>query len=111
LREIAQLTRASVRENDILARYGGEEFVIILPMTNAEGARIVAERIRLAVLGCKFLGDLNLPQVTITVSLGIASYSPEHAKCEALLREADQALYQAKENGRNQVVVHAEKSA
>jgi diguanylate cyclase (GGDEF)-like protein len=108
LREIAQLTRASVRENDILARYGGEEFVIILPMTNAEGARIVAERIRSAVENCKFLGDLNLPQVTITVSLGIAAYSPGHAKCEALLREADQALYRAKENGRNQVVVQGE---
>jgi diguanylate cyclase (GGDEF)-like protein len=108
LREIAQLTKASVRENDILARYGGEEFVIVLPMTNAEGALIVAERIRLAVANCKFLGDLNLPQVSITVSLGIAAYSPEHAKSEALLREADQALYQAKENGRNQIAVHAE---
>jgi diguanylate cyclase (GGDEF)-like protein len=71
----------------------------------------VAERIRQAVANCKFLGDLNLPQVSITVSLGIAAYLPEHNKSEALLREADQALYQAKENGRNRIVIHAEASA
>ncbi|NTV52414.1 MAG: diguanylate cyclase [Candidatus Firestonebacteria bacterium] len=111
LREIAQLTKASVRENDILARYGGEEFVIVLPMTNTEGATIVAERIRQAVYNCKFLGDFNLPQVAITVSLGIAGYSSDHVKCETLLREADQALYQAKENGRNRVVVHPESAS
>jgi diguanylate cyclase (GGDEF)-like protein len=105
LKEIANLTRASVRENDMVARYGGEEFVIILPMTNQDGARVVAERIREAVRVCKFLGDLTAPQVSITVSLGIASYSPRHENRELLLKEADAALYRAKEQGRNQTAV------
>ncbi len=105
LKEIAQLTKVSVRENDILARYGGEEFVIILPMTPLDGAQVVADRIRSAVADCRFLGDFNLPQVSITVSLGISTYTPAHAKSEVLLREADTALYRAKEGGRNQVVV------
>ncbi len=105
LKEIANLTRASVRENDMVARYGGEEFVIILPMTNREGAKIVAERIRDSVLACKFLGDLNAPQVSITVSLGVAAYAPRHENREQLLKEADTALYQAKEKGRNRTVV------
>jgi diguanylate cyclase (GGDEF)-like protein len=106
LKEIAQLTKVSMRENDILARYGGEEFVIILPMTNLEGAQVVAERIRSGVQECKFLGDFNLPQVSITVSLGVSTYSASHNKSEILLREADTALYQAKEGGRNRVVIY-----
>lgn len=106
LKEIANLARASVRENDLVARYGGEEFVIILPMTNLEGAKVVAERIRQSVLQCKFLGDLQAPQVSITVSLGLSSFNNErHASREILLREADTALYEAKETGRNQTVI------
>lgn len=106
LKEIAGLTRASVRENDIVARYGGEEIVIILPMTPLEGAKIVAERIRSAVQECKFLGDMNIPQVSITVSLGVSSYAARHENRELLLQEADMALYAAKEAGRNRVMVY-----
>lgn len=105
LKEIANLTRASVRENDLVARYGGEEFVIILPMTNLVGAKIVAERIRESVQACKFLGDLNAPQVAMTVSLGVSAFAPRHENRDQLLREADNALYEAKEGGRNRVVM------
>jgi|GEM_PF-2942612 len=107
LKEIAQLTKASVRENDIVSRYGGEEFVIILPMTNLEGARIVAERIRTAVMECKFLGDMNAPQVSISVSCGVSAYNRKMENREDLVREADTALYQAKETGRNKTVLYA----
>ncbi len=106
LKEIANLIRVSVRENDIVARYGGEEFAIILPMTNASGARIVAERIRQSAETCRFLGDVNLPQVTITVSLGISSFNPHLSSREELIRQADDALYTAKEGGRNRTVIY-----
>jgi diguanylate cyclase (GGDEF)-like protein len=111
LKEIANLARASVRENDLIARYGGEEFVIILPMTPLDGAKTVAERIRESVQNCKFLGDLNAPQVNITVSLGISSYATRHDNREMLLKEADTALYEAKENGRNRAVVFSQAGA
>ncbi|MBN1596136.1 diguanylate cyclase [candidate division FCPU426 bacterium] len=103
LKEIANLTRASVRENDIVARYGGEEFTIILPMTNLEGAKVVAERIRKSVKECRFLGDLNVPQVSITISLGVSSFNREVESREVLFRQADAALYYAKEHGRDQI--------
>jgi diguanylate cyclase (GGDEF)-like protein len=106
LKEIAQLTRASVRENDIVSRYGGEEFAIILPMTNLEGTRIVAERIRQSVMDCKFLGDLSVPQVSITVSCGLSAFDKKMENREDLIREADSALYQAKESGRNQTIIY-----
>jgi diguanylate cyclase (GGDEF)-like protein len=106
LKEIANLTQASVRENDVVARYGGEEFAIILPMTNVEGAKVVAERIRAAVLECRFLGDLNVPQVSITVSMGVSSYTKEVDSREKLFRQADGALYYAKDHGRNKTSVY-----
>jgi len=106
LKEIANLTRTSVRENDIVARYGGEEFAIILPMTNVEGAQIVAERIRKSVMECRFLGDLNVPQVSITVSLGVSAYAKNLENRELLFRQADSALYAAKSSGRNQTVCY-----
>ncbi|MCD4814316.1 diguanylate cyclase [bacterium] len=104
LKEIAALTGSSVRENDVVARYGGEEFAIILPMTNMEGALIVAERIRNSILECRFLGDLKVPQVSITVSMGISSYSEKLENREMMFKNADKALYTAKEKGRNQTI-------
>lgn len=105
LKEIANLTRLSVRENDIVARYGGEEFVIILPRTSADGALAVAERIRKTVSGCRFLGNLHIPEVSITVSLGIAEYTKELSSREELVRKADEALYAAKKAGRNRTLI------
>ncbi|MCK5242199.1 diguanylate cyclase [bacterium] len=107
LKEIANLTRDSVRENDIVARYGGEEFAIILPMTNLKGAEVVAERIRTSILECRFLGDLNVPQVAITVSMGVSAYSKDMDSREELFRQTDNALYYAKEHGRNKTVVYS----
>ncbi len=106
LKEIAGLTRATVRENDLVSRYGGEELAIILPMTNNEGALIVAERIRKAIAKCRFLGDMNVPQVSINVSLGVSEFKKEMKNREDLLQEADLALYAAKEQGRNRVIIY-----
>ncbi|MEW6515814.1 MAG: diguanylate cyclase [candidate division FCPU426 bacterium] len=111
LKEIANLTRASVRENDLVARYGGEEFAIILPMTNLGGAQVVAERIRQSIQECRFLGDVHMPQVGMTVSLGVASYGQQVQSREELVRQADAALYEAKAQGRNRCIYFKPKPA
>lgn len=104
LRGIAQAIRAATRTSDVVARYGGEEFAVILPETEAPEATRIAERIRERVAALD-LGATVPAGVRITVSLGVANY-PQHASDGlALVREADKALYRAKEAGRNKVVV------
>ncbi len=108
LRRVARvLTQASDRAGDTPARYGGEEFAIILPDTSAEGAGIVAEKAREAVIA------LDIPHAQssygqVTISLGVASQIPdETATPEKLIQAADQALYHAKHEGRNRLARHA----
>ena len=99
----AQVLRAALRESDALGRWGGEEFISVLPATNATGAREVAERMRLAIEAMQF--D-NVPERT-TISLGVAtSQATADAGLEwdLLIKEADQRLYRAKNEGRNRVV-------
>jgi two-component system cell cycle response regulator len=104
--EAAQRLRRTVRDVDVVARYGGEEFVVILPAVDAEVGIEVAERCRLA-LGAEpvRLGDGTA--VAITGSFGVAAL-PEHAgTVDALIQQADRALYAAKSAGRNSVAVTA----
>jgi diguanylate cyclase (GGDEF)-like protein len=102
LREMALLLRDQLRATDSLGRYGGEEFVAVLPHTGAEEARQTAERIRYQVQQRRFhAGD---SEVRLSVSVGMATCpAPGVGSSEALLREADKALYRAKEAGRNRV--------
>ncbi len=102
LRIVSDEFRKTVRETDIAARYGGEELCVILPNTGKEGAMIIAERIRANIEGLKI--DHETGPVRITTSIGVTSY-PENkpADVAAFMKEADYALYMAKENGRNQV--------
>lgn len=104
LQEIAVRMKRHLREVDTIARYGGEEFVMLLPETDRDGAKIVAERIREDVAGSKFMipgGSIN-----VSISLGICDNSQEDTLTgEALVDYADQALYLAKERGRNQTVI------
>ena len=104
LRGIAETAQGSVRKSDIVARYGGEEFVVIMPQTSLEGARAQAERVRRETAAQSFE---NFPEgVRITISIGVAVYDPETMlDCEVMLRIADGALYQAKREGKNRVVV------
>ncbi len=99
LAELAKILLASKRESDVAARYGGEEFALILHETDAEGAMILAERIRSSVEQATFPGDLKL-----TISIGVAATEDE-AQFTTLMEKADEALYEAKEGGRNRVVV------
>jgi len=104
LKEIAQKVVSQLRTLDIYARYGGEEFIICLPETMAHDAVIVAERIRNIVEECKFKDNDHL--ITVTISLGIASLTDIDEELEMIIKHADEALYQAKQSGRNCVVFY-----
>jgi two-component system, chemotaxis family, response regulator WspR len=107
LRQVAKAIRASCsRPSDLPARYGGEEFALVLPNTSPGGARLLAEKLRQTVAG------MNIPHMapkegsTLTVSIGLATVVPgvgSHSR--QLIQSADQGLYAAKNNGRNQVAV------
>ena len=102
LRRVAEIIRACVRDVDTPARYGGEEFAVLLPETPVASARDVAERIRVSVEAAAI--NFEGRSIPVTVSIGIAS-APEHtAAADALVGDADEALYAAKEAGRNRVV-------
>jgi diguanylate cyclase len=104
LRSVADALRQAVRTQvDRIARYGGEEFCVVLPETDADGARVVAERIRAAVEALEFL--VNGRRVPVTVSVGVAAVVPPSAELtQLLILSADKALYEAKAAGRNRVV-------
>ncbi|MBA7478247.1 hypothetical protein ES707_13670 [subsurface metagenome] len=104
IKEIAKILRGSVRTIDFTARYGGEEFAIILPEVDAKGAAVVAERIRKTVEQYSFPGEEG--PLYVTVSIGVAGFKPARMRSASqLIAEADKALYQSKEMGRNQVSV------
>ncbi len=99
LAELGQILVTGARESDVCARYGGEEFALILHETTEAGARTLAERIRAKVAAATFPGGLKM-----TISIGVAA-TDEPALFTQLLDRADQALYAAKQSGRNQVRV------
>lgn len=96
LRDIAGIIRGTSRDADLAARYGGEEFLVILPETDAEGARTYAERLR----------RLVAEKTPVTISLGVSTFRKGIGQQE-LIKEADSALYRAKEKGRNRTEVSA----
>jgi diguanylate cyclase (GGDEF)-like protein/PAS domain S-box-containing protein len=117
LRRTALVLRAALRSCDLVGRWGGEEFLAILPDTDAEGAVIVAERIRHAVEADAFYDVPRFPSGTaaaehlrlqVTISLGVATtVRPTSPKPDEVVRRADSALYEAKTTGRNRVACAA----
>ncbi len=101
LRSVAQCAEQTIRESDMLFRYGGEEFLILLTGTYREGARMLAERIRENIQQLAPHAEMKMH---LTVSLGVTCID-ESDDIDTLFKRADAALYQAKNNGRNQVVV------
>ena len=100
--EVGAVIRGVVREIDVVSRFGGDEFTVILPQTGAAGAKVIAERLRQRIAHTVFLRAHGL-EVKLTASLGIAAY-PEHGRTEEeLVARADQAMYAAKEAGKNRV--------
>jgi diguanylate cyclase (GGDEF)-like protein len=105
LKEIANVLKRSIRSYDLAARYGGEELVLVLPQVSPHRALPLAERIRAAVAALPFRAASESESVQLTISAGIAGL-PANAKSKSeLVKRADQALYLAKEEGRNRVAV------
>ncbi len=104
LQKMVSVLNNSIREVDILARYGGDEFVSLLPGTNLEEVLVVARRMKEQVQTTYF--NLNSKAIEVTVSIGVAHYPlPEITSSDVLFELADQALYRAKKNGRNQIMM------
>lgn len=100
---LSRMLVENLRSSDFVARYGGEEFVMILPETPKKNAFGVADEIRQKIADHPFDGRGALPQGKVTVSMGVASYPEDGRDVSSLMLFADQALYQAKTQGRNRV--------
>ena len=103
IRHTAEVTRNNIRQSDSAGRYGGEEFGIILPETDAENARVICERIREAIENSTV--STTAGDIRYTVSMGIAQLTETPENYMQWMQKADEALYKAKESGRNKVVV------
>lgn len=100
---LTQICLSTLREADILGRLGGDEFAIVLPETPLEEAAVVVDRVRNKIEECPLIVNGNM--ISITISMGLAPMN-DHITLGSILKQADVALYQAKEQGRNQVVLH-----
>lgn len=106
LKEFSARLKGCLRQYDILARYGGEEFVLLLPDTNAETAILIAEKLRFSIFTPIFnFGNEHM--IDVTASFGVATHKGEHINWQQLMSLADQALYHAKDSGRNCVKLHS----
>ena len=106
LQKVALALAGSVRSSDLAARYGGEEFVVVLPNSNVDTAKLVAQRIQDRLRGMEIPHEGSNTSKYVSISMGIASlYHNQIISPEELLEEADKALYQAKEQGRDRAVI------
>jgi diguanylate cyclase (GGDEF)-like protein len=96
--------KQSFRKTDLLYRYGGEELVMIMPETNIEGATIPVQRLRRMVEEYDF--EYNGVKSKVTVSIGLTMNYQNLCSTVEILKSADEALYKAKESGRNRVILH-----
>ncbi|MDQ5911557.1 MAG: putative Diguanylate cyclase [Pseudomonadota bacterium] len=103
LQHFASIAQTLLRYTDLIGRLGGEEFAILLPATGLEGARLLAERLRGAVANTSIPWESRT--IELTVSIGVTRFSSTDEEPGSILNRADRALYQAKEQGRNQTVV------
>ena len=106
LREVGKVLRQTVRDEDIVSRYGGEEFCIIFPGIEKIGIQNLGERIRKRMEKHKFYKEKVQPHSRLTVSLGGATYPDDARDMNELIQKADEALYQAKNLGRNKMIIY-----
>ena len=102
--EVAAILKRNSRKPDLVARYGGEEFAMLLPSTQKKGAKALAERVREDVENARFTFEKH--EISLTLSGGVVLFPhPEIRTADQLIRKADEALFSAKQGGRNRVVV------
>jgi len=106
LRSIGKILRETIRDEDIVARYGGEEFCIILPGIEKTGIPILGERVRKKIESEKFFKEEVQPGGQVTISIGTATFPEDAKNYSTIVENADKALYQAKNAGRNQIKVY-----
>ena len=97
LQTVTNVVKVNIRTTDVVARWGGEEFMVLMPQSDMQAARSVAEKLRLAIAGNHFDKVERL-----TVSFGVTAFEPQD-DLNSLLKRVDDALYRAKEQGRNRV--------
>ena len=107
IQSLADVVRETIRETDYAGRYGGEEFAILLPDTSVANVMGVAERLRASAESKSVTHDGN--SISYTISIGAAEFDTKYSTALAWLEKADQALYAAKQGGRNQVQLHNSK--
>lgn len=100
---LVEVIQLYIRDVDILCRYGGEEFIIILPLTAEREALVIAQRIRSEVAQAHYRGQPELPDLKITVSVGVSSFPENGLNEKELVNAVDQAMYRAKGSGKNRV--------
>ena len=103
LGKLAELIRQNTPRTVTAARYGGEEFIVLAKDTPRGDARILAERLRMAVEEHRFHGRESQPSGRVTLSIGVSTYPDDGADCKTLILRADEAMYKAKQSGRNRV--------
>ncbi len=108
LRQISQKIKNSIRKTDFVGRYGGEEIVIIFPETDIKTAQTICNKIRQSIEKTSIIFESHT--IKVTSSIGISSLQPEHKDSHAIFSEADEALYAAKDKGRNKVIVFHKKT-
>ncbi len=105
LERVAQVTHAQLRDVDIIGRYGGEEFVVVLPMTNAQKAGLLAQRILDNVSAIRLHTEHGPAAVTLSIGIAETFHAPQDESVETVIRRADEAMYAAKQAGRNRAVI------
>lgn len=104
IKRVSKVLKTCSRKSDIIARFGGEEFIVLLPETDIHGALIVGEKVRSEVMDSSF--EFDGQQISMTVSCGVAERQPDLIHLDSLVTQADKALYEAKQTGRNKICVY-----
>jgi diguanylate cyclase (GGDEF)-like protein len=105
LQRVTQVACAELRSADVIGRYGGEEFVIILPMTNAKKSYPLAERIRAGVAAIRVPAEKGAAAVTLSIGIVEMLHGAKTGSVEDMIRRADEAMYAAKQAGRNRTEI------